>query len=125
MGGEILRPAQELLVRLRSLGYAATVESGRLTLRGPCRPPSDLERRISDRREELVKIVSEDEELRQTGIVRSERQVFEMARDYFGSTRPFDPAEHPPTKRKMWADPDKEAFFFPQRYGEAREHSNH
>jgi hypothetical protein len=25
----------------------------------------------------------------------------------------------------MWGDPDKEAFFFPQRYGEAREHSNH
>jgi hypothetical protein len=28
----------------------------------------------------------EDEEMRLTGIIQSERQVFEMAREYFGST---------------------------------------
>ena len=120
-----MKPAQELLARLRSLGYTADLEGGRLKLRGPCRPPSELERRITAHRQELVDILSEDEELRRTGIVQSERQVFEIAHAHFGFIRPFDPAEHPPTKRKMWADPDKEAFFFPQRYGEAREHSNH
>jgi len=25
---------------------------------------------------------------------------------------PFDPTEYPPTKKEMWTDPDKEAFFF-------------
>ncbi len=95
-------PAKELLARLRSLGYAATAEGGRLKLRGPCRPPADLERQITNRRDELVKILREDEELRRTGIIQSGRQVFGMARDRFGSTRPFDPTGHPLSKRKMW-----------------------
>jgi hypothetical protein len=30
----------------------------------------------------------EDEEMRRTGVIQSERQVFEMARDYFGLDNP-------------------------------------
>jgi hypothetical protein len=111
--------AEELLAKLSSLGYAATAEDVRLKLHGPCQPPEDLERRIIDRRDELMKILREDEELRRTGIIQSGRQVFGMAREYFGSTRSFDSAEHPPTKMEMWTDPDKEAYFFPERYQRA------
>jgi hypothetical protein len=64
----------------------------------------------------LMKILREDEELRRTGIIQSGLQVFGMAREHFGSTRPFDPGEHPPTKMEMCTAPDKEPFFFPERY---------
>jgi L-aminopeptidase/D-esterase-like protein len=32
----------------------------------------------------IIKVMREDEEMRRTGIIQSERQVFEIARDYFG-----------------------------------------
>jgi hypothetical protein len=32
----------------------------------------------------IIKVMREDEEMRRTGIIQSERQVFEMAREYFG-----------------------------------------
>lgn len=32
----------------------------------------------------IIQIMREDEALRRTGIVQSERQVFDMAREYFG-----------------------------------------
>jgi hypothetical protein len=32
----------------------------------------------------IIKVVREDEEMRRTGVIQSERQVFEMAREYFG-----------------------------------------
>ncbi len=48
--------------------------------------------------------------------VRSAGEVLEMAREYLGPSRPFNPEEHPPSKRDLWVDTDKEAFFFPHRY---------
>lgn len=36
----------------------------------------------------IIKVMREDEEMRRTGIIQSERQVFEMARDYFGLDKP-------------------------------------
>jgi hypothetical protein len=36
----------------------------------------------------IIKVLREDEEMRRTGIIQSERQVFEMARDYFGLDKP-------------------------------------
>ena len=68
---------------------------------------------ITDNARLVGTLPREDEELRRRGTIRSGRRVFTMAREHFGSTRPFDPAGHPPTKREMWADPDKEAFYFP------------
>ena len=48
--------------------------------------------------------------------VRSAGEVLEMARKYLGPSRPFNPEEHPPSKRELWVDADKEAFYFPHRY---------
>jgi hypothetical protein len=71
---------------------------------------------IKEHKGDIVRIVREDEEMRRTGIIQSERQVLEMAREYLGPSRPFNPEEHPSSKRELWVDTDKEAFFFPHRY---------
>jgi hypothetical protein len=39
---------------------------------------------IKAHKADIIKVMREDEEMRRTGIIQSERQVFEMARDYFG-----------------------------------------
>jgi hypothetical protein len=35
---------------------------------------------------EIIRILREDEEMQRTGIIQSERQVFELAHEYFGSS---------------------------------------
>jgi hypothetical protein len=37
---------------------------------------------------DIIKVLREDEVMRRTGIVQSERQVFQMAREYFGLNKP-------------------------------------
>ena len=43
-----------------------------------------LARAIRTHKPGLLRIVREDEELRRTGIIQSERQVFDLAREHFG-----------------------------------------
>lgn len=62
---------------LRRRGYSATVEGGKLKLRGPAKPPEELEAYILEHRDELVRLVEEE-------IVVDELEVFEMAREIFG-----------------------------------------
>ena len=62
---------------LRRRGYSAAVEGGKLKLRGPAKPPEDLEASILQHRDELVRLVEED-------IVVDELEVFEIAREIFG-----------------------------------------
>jgi len=108
----------ELLIRLSEAGI--TLTCGRTEDRLNAKPTSALTPRfveeIRQHKMEIIQIMREDEEMRCTGVIQSERQVFELARDRIGSTRSFDPTEHPSTKMKMWTDPDKETFFFPERY---------
>jgi hypothetical protein len=40
---------------------------------------------IREHKAEIVRILREDEEMRRTGAIQSQRQVFEMAREYFGA----------------------------------------
>jgi hypothetical protein len=40
---------------------------------------------IKEHKAEIIRILREDEEFRRTGTIQSERQVFEMARERFGS----------------------------------------
>jgi hypothetical protein len=69
-------PAVEVLSELRSGGYTATVQGDRLRLRGPCRPPADLEQRIADCRNELVRVLRKEEaKIHNTG------EVLELARN--------------------------------------------
>jgi hypothetical protein len=43
---------------------------------------------IKAHKADIIKVMREDEEMRRTGIIQSERQVFEMAREYFGLDKP-------------------------------------
>jgi hypothetical protein len=44
----------------------------------------ELAAAIKEHKAEIIRILREDEEMRRTGIIQSERQVFEMAREFFG-----------------------------------------
>jgi len=44
----------------------------------------ELATEIKEYKAAIIQIMREDEALRRTGIVQSERQVFDMAREYFG-----------------------------------------
>lgn len=39
---------------------------------------------IKEHKSTIIRIVREDEEMRRTGIIQAERQVFELAREHFG-----------------------------------------
>jgi hypothetical protein len=44
----------------------------------------DLAAAIKENKADLIRIAREDDEMRRTGIIQSERQVFELAREHFG-----------------------------------------
>jgi hypothetical protein len=44
----------------------------------------ELAAAIKEHKADIICILREDEEMRRTGIVQSERQVYELAREYFG-----------------------------------------
>lgn len=43
----------------------------------------ELAAAIKEHKAEIICIVREDEEMRRTGVIQSERQVFELAREHF------------------------------------------
>ncbi len=45
---------------------------------------ADLAAAIKEHKADIIRIMREDEEMRRTGIIQSERQVFELAREFFG-----------------------------------------
>jgi hypothetical protein len=45
--------------------------------------PSALVAELKARREEVIRILREDDELERTGIIQVERQVFDLAREHF------------------------------------------
>jgi hypothetical protein len=47
----------------------------------------ELLNELRARKQEVIRVMREDEEMRRTGIIQSERQVFDLARDYFGLDR--------------------------------------
>ena len=53
---------------------------------------AELATAIKEHKADIIKIVREDELMRRTGVIQSERQVFEMAREYFGLDTPEDVA---------------------------------
>ena len=109
---------RDLLIEIAKRGI--TLTCGRTEDRLNAKPTSaltpELMDAIKEHKQEIIQILREDDEFKRTGCIQSERQVFGLAREFFGSTRPIDPSEHPPSKRELWVDEDKEAFFFPHRY---------
>ena len=49
---------------------------------------SELATVIKEHKADIIQVLRDDEEMRRTGIIQSERQVFEMAREYFGLDNP-------------------------------------
>jgi TubC N-terminal docking domain len=45
----------------------------------------ELVEEIRQHKKELIRVVREDEEMRRTGIIQSERQVFDLSRELFGT----------------------------------------
>ena|SRR5215204_5730618 len=92
---------------LRVRGYVASVNGDRLKLRGPCRPPAELEQRLRECRDELVRLLREEESKVGTGA-----EVFELARKRFPNrddlpAPPPVPGRDPLAKRST----DKARFF--------------
>ena len=52
----------------------------------------ELAAAVKAHKEEIIKIMREDEEMRRTGIIQSERQVFDLAREHFGTNGKGGPA---------------------------------
>jgi hypothetical protein len=52
----------------------------------------ELAAAIKEHKALIIRILREDEEYRRTGIIQSERQVFELAREYFGLNEKRDTA---------------------------------
>jgi hypothetical protein len=75
----------ELLYRIAQRGV--TLRCDRTDDRLHYSPKDALEPGLLDelrgRKQEVIRVLREDEELRRTGIVQSERQVFDLAREYF------------------------------------------
>ena len=44
----------------------------------------ELAAAIKEHKEEIIRILREDEEMRRTGIIQAERQVFDVAHEHFG-----------------------------------------
>jgi hypothetical protein len=44
----------------------------------------ELAAAIKEHKADIIRIMREDEEMRRTGIIKSERQVFKIAREHFG-----------------------------------------
>jgi hypothetical protein len=44
----------------------------------------ELATAIKEHKSDIIQVLREDEEMRRTGVIQSERQVFEMAHEYFG-----------------------------------------
>ena len=75
----------ELLYRIAEHGVS--LRCGRIEDRLHYTPagalPSRLVMELKEHRQEIIQILREDEELKRTGIIQSERQVFELARERF------------------------------------------
>jgi hypothetical protein len=77
--GELLRRFDEHSVALR-----CARSEDRLHYSPPGALPPDLVAELKAHKQQVIRILREDEELRRTGVIQAERQVFDLAREYFG-----------------------------------------
>ncbi len=76
----------ELLFRIDEAGITLTCSKTeeRLNAKPTSALTPDLIKEIREHKMEIIQIMREDEEMRRTGIIQSERQVFDLARELFG-----------------------------------------
>jgi hypothetical protein len=70
------------------LTLKASITEDTLRAYPAARLTEELAATIKEHKADIIKVLREDEEMRRTGIIQSERQVFEMAREYFGLDKP-------------------------------------
>jgi hypothetical protein len=77
---------RELLYQISEAGI--TLTCGRTEDRLNAKPTSaltpELINEIKEHKMEIIQIMREDEQMRRSGIIQSERQVFELAHEFFG-----------------------------------------
>jgi hypothetical protein len=81
--GELLCQIEEHGVTLR-----CELSKDRLHYSPPRALPPDLVAELKARKEEVIRILREDDEFERTGIIQAERQVFDFAHEYFGKQDP-------------------------------------
>jgi len=76
----------ELLYQIDAAGVVLSyfADEDRLNAKPTMALTPDLIDEIREHKMEIIRIMREDEEMRRTGIIQSERQVFDLAREYFG-----------------------------------------
>jgi hypothetical protein len=77
----------DLLFEISKRGI--TLTCGRTVDRLNAKPTAaltpELIEEIRQHKQEIIQTLREDEEMRRTGIIQSERQVFDLAREFFGA----------------------------------------
>jgi hypothetical protein len=80
---------EELLYQISEAGIMLTC--GRTENRLNAKPTSaltpDLIKEIKEHKMEIIQIMREDEEMRRTGIIQSERQAFDLTREHYGRNK--------------------------------------
>ena len=76
----------ELLYQIDKAGVVLSyfADEDRLNAKPTAALTPELIAEIREHKLEIIKIMREDEEMRRTGIIQSDRQVFDLAREYFG-----------------------------------------
>jgi hypothetical protein len=76
----------ELLYRISEASIVLTCgrEGDRLNARPASALTPELMEEIREHKMDIIRVMREDEEMRRTGIIQAERQVFDLAREYFG-----------------------------------------
>jgi hypothetical protein len=76
----------DVLLAISEAGLTLSVSKTKDTLRvyPAVNITPELAAAIREHKADIIRIMHEDVEMRRTGIIQSERQVFAMAREYFG-----------------------------------------
>ena len=107
--------AAEVISKVKRRGVELFPVGDRLRFRPASALTPELVCELRRHKGEIIEALADEEQ----APVKGAAEVFDLARVHFPRSCRFDPSEHPPTKREMWVNPDKEAFFFPERYGGA------
>jgi hypothetical protein len=76
----------ELLYQIDQAGVMLSyfADEDRLNAKPTTALTPELVDEIREHKMEIIRIMREDEEMNRTGIIQSERQVFDLAQEYFG-----------------------------------------
>ena len=78
----------DVLLAISEAGLTLSETEGTLKVYPAENISPQLAEAIREHKAEIIRILGEDEEMRRTGIIQSERQVFELARELFRAVRP-------------------------------------